>query len=210
MKIILITSYVKKYQKKIVGVVELDSGEKIELEPDTIMQFQLATGGEVDEKRIYEIRSADQKRKCLQKALHLISIRPRSAGELKERFKREGYFEEAIETSLNYLQDNGYLNDEVFAERFAKSRLQKKDLGETALRFELLKKGIAKPIVDRVLTKIYGETPVFEMALKAAQKKIKTIKAAEPQKKKQKLYPFLLQRGFSSDIIQRVIEELGL
>lgn len=63
MKIILITSYVQKYQKKIVGVVELDSGESLKLEPDTIMQFQLQTGSELDEKKLREVLAADQKKK---------------------------------------------------------------------------------------------------------------------------------------------------
>lgn len=208
MKIILITSYVQKYQKKIVGVVELDSGESLKLEPDTIMQFQLQTGSELDEKRLREVLAADQKRKSLQKALHLISIRPRSAAELKDRFKREGYFEETIEESLDYLQKNGYLNDELFAERFAKSKLQKKDIGEAMLRFELHKKGISKSIAENVIARIYGETPELDLAVKAGKKKLRTIRAADETSKKRKLYQFLAQRGFSADVIREAMEKL--
>jgi len=208
MKIVLITSYVKKYQKKIIGVVELDNGETLQLEPDTIMQFQLQTGMDLDEKQLHDIRLADQKRKSLQKALQLISIRPRSTGELRDRFKREGYFEETIESSLSYLQDNGYLNDELFAERFAKSKLQKKDMGETALRFELYKKGLSKQIIEKVITQIYAESPPLGMAITAAKKKLRAIRITDPIKKRQKLYQFLAQRGFSAEVILRVIAEL--
>lgn len=208
MKIALITSYVQKYQKKIVGVVEIDSGEKLELEPDTIMQFQLQTGDDLDEKKLHEIRLADQKRKCLQKAIRLLSVRPRSEGELKERFKRDGYSDETIEAGMSYLLDNGYLNDEVFAERFARAKLQKKEIGEMALRFELHKKGISKPITEKVIARIYTETPPLDAAMKAAKKKLRTFKTTETQKIRQKLYQFLTRRGFSSDTIHRVIEEL--
>lgn len=208
MKITLITSYVRKYQKKIVGVVETDSGERMELEPDTIMQFDLRTGEELDEKRLREILIADQKRKCLQKALHLISIRPRSAGELEARFKREGFLEKTVEESMQYLRDNGYLNDEIFAERFAKSKLQKKDIGAMALRFELQKKGIGKAIIDKVVSKLLDGDAEFTSALKAGKKKFKLIKESEANKKKQKLYQFLAQRGFSAEVIQQVIKEL--
>jgi regulatory protein len=208
MIITLITSYVKKYQKKIVGVIELDSGERLELEPDTIMQFQLQTGGELDEKKLREIQVADQKRKCLQKALHLLSIRPRSAHELKERFVRDGFFDETVETSIHYLRENGYLNDELFAERFAKSKLQKKDIGETALRFELHKKGIPKSIIEKVIAKVYGDVSEQDHAVKAGKKKLRTIKTDDVSKKRQKLYQFLAQRGFSADVIRRVMEEL--
>ena len=208
MKIILITSYVKKYQKKIVGVVELDSGETLKLEPDTIMQFQLQTGTDLDEKKLREVLAADQKRKSLQKALHLISIRPRSAAELKERFKREGYFDETIDESLDYLQKNGYLNDTLFAEKFARSKLQKKDIGESSLRFELHKKGISKSIIESIIKKIYGETPELDIALKAGKKKLRTIRTADDIAKKRKLYQFLAQRGFSADVIRQVIGEL--
>lgn len=208
MKIILITSYVKKYQKNIVGVVELDSGETLKLEPDTIMQFQLQTGTDLDEKKLREVLAADQKRKSLQKALHLISIRPRSAAELKERFKREGYFDETIDESLDYLLKNGYLNDALFAEKFARSKLQKKDIGESSLRFELHKKGISKSIIESIIKKIYGETPELDIALKAGKKKLRTIRAADDIAKKRKLYQFLAQRGFSADVIRQVIGEL--
>lgn len=208
MKIILITSYVKKYQKNIVGVVELDSGETLKLEPDTIMQFQLQTGTDLDEKKLREVLAADQKRKSLQKALHLISIRPRSAAELKERFKREGYFDETIDESLDYLLKNGYLNDALFAEKFARSKLQKKDIGESSLRFELHKKGISKSIIESIIKKIYGETPELDIALKAGKKKLRTIRTADDIAKKRKLYQFLAQRGFSADVIRQVIGEL--
>ena len=208
MKIILITSYVKKYQKKIVGVVELDSGETLKLEPDTIMQFQLQTGTDLDEKKLREVLAADQKRKSLQKALHLISIRPRSAAELKERFKREGYFDETIDESLDYLLKNGYLNDALFAEKFARSKLQKKDIGESSLRFELHKKGISKSIIESIIKKIYGETPELDIALKAGKKKLRTIRTTDDIAKKRKLYQFLAQRGFSADVIRQVIGEL--
>ncbi len=208
MKITLITSYVKKYQKRIVGIVETDSGERLELEPDTIMQFDLRTGETLDEKRLREIQIADQKRKCLQKALHLISIRPRSAGELEARFKREGFLEETVETSLQYLRDNGYLDDVMFAERFAKSKLQKKDMGAMALRSELQKKGIGKTIIDQVVAKLFDGDTEFGVALKAGKKKFRLIKEADVNKKKQKLYRFLAQRGFSADSIQRAIQEL--
>ncbi|MBL7959401.1 RecX family transcriptional regulator, partial [bacterium] len=124
------------------------------------------------------------------------------------RFKKEGYFEETIESSLSYLLDNGYLNDELFAERFAKSKLQKKDMGETALRFELHKKGLSKQIIENVITRIYNETPPMNIAMKAAKKKLRTIRTAETVKKRQKLYQFLAQRGFSSDVIHRVLAEL--
>jgi regulatory protein len=191
-----------------VAIVETDSGDRMELEPDTIMQFDLRTGEELDEQKFHEIRSADQKRKCLQKALHLISIRPRSAGELEERFKREGFFEETITLSIQYLRDNGYLNDEVFAERFAKSKLQKKDIGETALRFELQKKGIDKAIIEKVIAKTFEDDAEFVAAIKAGKKKLKLIKEPNAAKKKQKLYQFLTQRGFSAEVIQRVIEEI--
>lgn len=209
MKIIFISSYVKKYQKKTVGVIELDNGEKLKLEPDTIMQFQLQTGSDIDDKKLREVLTADQKRKCLQKALHLISIRPRSAAELKDRFTREGYFEETIHESLDYLEKNGYLNDELFAERFAKSKLQKKEIGETALRFELYKKGISKDLTEKIITKIYSETPEMDIALKAAKKKLRTIRIADENAKKRKLYRFLAQRGFSADVIKEVIERYG-
>lgn len=209
MKIIFISSYVKKYQKKTVGVIELDNGEKLKLEPDTIMQFQLQTGSDIDDKKLREVLTADQKRKCLQKALHLISIRPRSAAELKDRFTREGYFEETIHESLDYLEKNGYLNDELFAERFAKSKLQKKEIGETALRFELHKKGISKDLTEKIITKIYSETPEMDIALKAAKKKLRTIRIADENAKKRKLYRFLAQRGFSADVIKEVIERYG-
>ena len=208
MKIILITSYVKKYQKNIVGVVELDSGETLKLEPDTIMQFQLQTGTDLDEKKLREVLAADQKRKSLQKALHLISIRPRSAAELKERFKREGYFDETIDESLDYLLKNGYLNDALFAEKFARSKLQEKDIGESSLRYELHKKGISKSIIESIIKKIYGETPELDIALKAGKKKLRTIRTADDIAKKRKLYQFLAQRGFSADVIRQVIGEL--
>ncbi len=189
-------------------MVEWNSGEKTELDPETVVAFGLRTNLELDEAAYRSLREFDDKKKCLAAALNLISIRPRSVQELRARFLRKGYSEASVEENLAKLVDKGYLNDTEFARRFVKSLLQKKNIGKQALEFELRKKGIAPGIAEAALTEIYSERDEREDARAAANKKMHTYRGLENSKMRVKLSLFLRQRGFSAATINETVKKL--
>ena len=208
MKILSIVSFQKKFRKTLASVIRLDNGEEIRLEPDTILEMNLHSGDEISNERLNSIKSEDEKRKCIAKALRLLAVRPRSEFEIKQGLQREKFSFLAVDASLAYLHEKGYLNDDQFAFQWAKSRLKKKPMGAVSLKFELKRKGIQDEQIRRVLEQLFTDDSEFEKAMIAGRKKITAYKKMDKIKMRQKMYLFLSQRGFAPDIIKRVTKEL--
>lgn len=142
-------------------------------------------------------------------AIKLISFRPRSAKELLSKLSKyslkKGFGDEIPHNILKDLESKGYINDLDFAKWWISQRRQFRPKGEYLLKLELREKGIGKEIID----KIFSETGIvddLDSALKIAGKKLVMWAKLPYQNARIKLSNLLLRRGFSWDIIYKVID----
>ena len=121
---------------------------------------------------------ADPK-KQLNKAIHLLSFRPRSAAELKQR---------GLAAAIPQLIELDLLDDQKFARWWVDQRLAFRPRGNIALKSELIQKGIDREIIESVLLSKEEEISLANKFL--AKKNLDKPRAQR----------LLLSRGFSSDI----------
>jgi len=191
-----------------VVVLVLDDGQKLSVEPDTVVELNLHAGDNVTEGDLENIKSEDEKKKCMAKALRLLAVRPRSEFEINDQLKRSGYSTAAIGMCLDYLHEKSYLNDDQFALQWAKRRIKKKPMGSASLKFELKKKGISDDRIQKVIAELFSGESEFEKALAAGRKKMPAHKKSDAATVRRKLYLFLSQRGFAPDTIKQVTDAL--
>ena len=143
---------------------------------------------------------------ALRYAFGLIKFRPRSEYELRQRLKRRGFSEPAIEETLLFLKEQGFVDDLEFARIWVESRI-KKPLGINRLKQELKIKGIGKDIIEQALESVsnYNEEAVVKDLACRRWEKLKHI---QPQKAKRRIFLYLLRRGFSPDTIQEAISQI--
>lgn len=127
---------------------------------------------------------ADPK-KLINKALHFLSYRPRSLAELKQR---------GLAAVIPQLIDLDLVDDQKFAEWWVDQRRTFRPRGNIALKTELIQKGIAREIIASVMLTREEETRLAKKLL--AKKKLDKVKAQR----------LLLSRGFSSDIVFRLVD----
>jgi regulatory protein len=140
------------------------------------------------------------------RALNFLSYRPRSSQEIKHYLKKvcpEKYLTQPI---YDRLQKEGYLDDRKFASWWVDQRLTFRLRGPQMLKYELLNKGVAKTIIDEVLSTINNKQLTTSMK-SIIQKKIKLYSHLPPAKLKQKLYSYLARRGFDFNMIKNTIDE---
>ena len=145
--------------------------------------------------------------KALQYAFRLLKYRLRSEYELIQRLKRKGFSDQDINQTISYLKERAWVNDYEFARIWVESRI-KKPLGVYRLRQELRLKGIDKDLIEQTLkdaSKRYSEEDMIKQIISQRWKRLKNIPT---RKAKQRLFLYLLQRGFSSDTIREAIEQL--
>jgi regulatory protein len=142
------------------------------------------------------------------RALRLLARRDRSEQELRSALLRGGASREEVETALERLRRRGYLDDERYAERFARTGLAVRGLGRHRLRAELVRRGVSRPLVEHGLAEALYEVSEAEVIESLAQKYWRLHLRDEPERRVQKLWAFLLRRGFPSDLVRARLEHL--
>jgi regulatory protein len=137
-------------------------------------------------------------------AAAFLSVRPRSVSETTRRLRQLGYPEGLVDGVVARLIEVGYLDDQVFARTWVESRDRAKPRGDMALRRELALKGIARDVVDEVMSDREiasdGRDTNLEAALRLLERKRASIeREPDPRKRRQKAYALLARSGFDSD-----------
>ena len=135
------------------------------------------------------------------KALDLVSRREHSRHELRQKLNKR--FPETmpiIEEALDKLVLNNILDDERFVEMYLNARARK-GFGPKKIEMELYSKKVDSMLIGNAIEAYESWT---ENAANELKKKFKGIKPTDYQSKmKQK--QFLFNRGFSTQIIERIL-----
>ena len=145
--------------------------------------------------------------KALRYAFGLLKFRPRSEYELRQRLKRRGFSESAVEETLFFLKEKKFVDDLEFVRIWVQSRL-KKPLGINRIRQELKIKGIEKDLIEQALKDITDKYSEDRVVKELACRRWGRLKHVQPQKARRRLFLFLLRRGFSIDKIQEAINQI--
>lgn len=169
----------------------------------------LCRGQQLSEEEIIALRHKDDIAKAVEKGVDLLSYRPRSTHEIRQRLAKKGTVEVVIELAIERLERLGYLDDVAFARFWIEGRDRHKPRGHRALRYELRNKGIDEAIINDLLEEVVDED---DAAYRAAQARIRRMRGRSQREFKQKVGAFLQRRGFSysaaSAALEQWIEEL--
>ena len=140
-------------------------------------------------------------------ALKLLSFRPRSVEELREKLKKKQYSAEIVESVLEALKSPGLLNDEKCSKMFSESKMYGSPVGRKKLEFELKRKGLSEHTVSETLANL-KDFDESASALELARRRFDRMSGVSDEKKKSRIYGFLKRRGFQDDVVFEVIRKL--
>jgi regulatory protein len=174
---------------------------------DTVIKFGLRTKDELSKEKINEIEFYDEYYAGKRIALRFLSYRQRSEKEIRDKLRSKNISDINIDKIITTLKELNYINDEQFVRLFIGSSLSKKPIGRRLISIKLLKKGIKKDIIEKVLTENYNEEKELEKLNELLCKYIKKVRAKSEIEKKRKCYQYLMSRGFENELINRVISD---
>src|SRR5690606_12313431 len=94
----------------------------------------------------------------VQRAVHrYLGYRARSTHEVRKYLERKGFDPVMCEEVIQECVEQGYLNDQAFAQAWVEERAIRKGLGKNRLRHELKQKGISSSDIENVLQNIDEE-----------------------------------------------------
>lgn len=202
MKITKITAQNKKNRYNIY----VDDCFSLGIHEDILIKYNLHAGMEVDDEFIQDVLLAEEENKALNYALNRLSYRQRSEKELRMSMKRKDYDEDNIDNAIEFCKEYGYINDFKFAESFVKDKINLNKYGPERIKYDLMLKGVSRDIINEVL--VIDRDDQLEMARKLADKKKSSYKGDDQRSVYRKMSAFLQRKGFSYDIISRVVREV--
>lgn len=127
--------------------------------------------------------------------------------EVNQKLCEMGMIPEAIDQIIAHLIKENYLNEERFAQSFARGKFNIKKWGKNRISNELEQRHISKYNIKTALKEINDETYLDTLAA-LAEKRLEAIKEANKQKRRKKLADYLLYRGWESHLVYAKISEL--
>ena len=168
-----------------------------------LSRYHLEEGAVLPPEVYEELVNRVLKKRATLRAMHILERTDKTEAQLRRKLEESEYPKEAVESAIAYVTSYGYLDDRRYAKHYIEWKKQGK--GKARLKMELVQKGISREIIEEVLESTdFGETR--EMIRQIILKKRKT-NIPMNEKEKQRLYGFLMRKGFSSSDILAVMRE---
>ncbi|MEI7750821.1 MAG: regulatory protein RecX, partial [Candidatus Omnitrophota bacterium] len=125
--------------------------------------------------------------------LRLLAASAKSGQALKKKLAAKGYPVGIIDQTLHDLRTQGILDDTAFAKDLMARLILGKGVGCRKIAFELKRHGISKKTSDELLETLSNDDET-ERALGQARMKWAGWSKLDPQKRKKRLYDFLIRK----------------
>jgi len=144
-------------------------------------------------------------------ALNLLAARPYASRALHRKLIQKKYSAADADDVIRRLLDNGLLNDERFAEQYARSKMLSTGASKRRLTQDLYRKGIKGDVATIAIANVIDQDEIDPAAVieRVARKKLAQLGDLEPVVLRRRLFAFLARRGYDVDEIKRVVSLLA-
>lgn len=150
--------------------------------------------------------------KAAQKAAAYINIKPRTAFQVRKYLKDKDYEEDIIDEVMKQLEEYHYIDDMEYAEMYFRYGFEK-GRGVLRIKRELSEKGVSSDVIEMAYDELDEVPDQTTIAMEIGESMlmgmdIDSMEYDEKRKLQAKIGRRLVSRGFSSDIVYKVINRL--
>ena len=182
----------------------LDGRFALGLTLDALAAAGLRIGDEIDDDTLRSLRRNAAGTDTVAAAMRLLSYRPRSESELRQRLARRGAPADLVDGAISRLRELGLVDGTAFARTWVESRSRLSPRSRRLLRRELQAKGIDGEAAREALGQLDDE----DTALRAAERRATAMRELPYPEFRRRLGDFLRRRGFDSATVRRTVERL--
>lgn len=196
----IISRIEKSRERKSEYLVYVDGEFCFNVPEHSLFRLELFEGKEVDKKELAWLKYQAQLSFAKSAAVKFLTRRKRTAFEVRNKLEAE-YDAKVIDEVVSFLIQNGYIDDELYAEKYIAERKKLGNSSGRAILGHLKQKGISGDMAEAKLRELgYDEE---ENAKILVQKKTKSLNNYDKDKIKRYLYG----RGFSMETINKVVKK---
>lgn len=191
-------------KKKLNYLITFDTGEVIVSNEDTIIEYYLRKGKEVDDTLYQKIKEDSLFYEFYEKALNYLSKGLCSKTRIKLFLAKKGANNDEINRAIKLLENKNLINDLDYFTSLSDYYIRK-NYGPFYIKNKGREEQIDSNIIDEVMSYYTEDDYVSHIEL-LIEKYIKTNKENDIKKLKDKLKKYLYQRGFSMEQIISKVE----
>ena len=178
--------------------IEMDSGEEIKASLSLIAELRLYAGKTMEEQELQALRSSAGLALCKTRAVELLSYRPMSVKELRDKLQQKGEAPENAEAAAAWLQEKGLLDDGRYAGMVVR-HYAGKGYGQGRIRQELQRRGIPRDLWEEALEQLPEQEDKITSFLRSR------LRDPGDRSQVQKVSAALIRRGFSWEEIRAAL-----
>jgi regulatory protein len=145
---------------------------------------------------------------ALPKAKHYCAYQERCHSEVRDKLYGFGLNTKEVDEIVSKLIEENYLNEERFAIQFAGGHFRSKKWGRVKIAHALKQKQVSAYSIKKALKQI-DEDDYLNTLQKIFSEKLSTLRSEKNIFiKKRKLQDYLMQRGYETDLIRTLLQEL--
>jgi len=190
--------------------LEVDGRAVVTVDAAIIAEFKLRIGASFTSDVAARVRQAAARLEALDRALNALSTRARGSRELEQWLCKKGLPAEAISDAVARLAERGLIDDGAFARGFARARAVNRGQSRRRIEAELSRRGIARDVAAAAVREVFAAEAIDELvqAEAAAATKLRSLASLDLQVRRRRLFGFLARRGYSSEIISKLVRKL--
>lgn len=195
----MVITKIEKYNKR--NRIYIDDVYMFSLYDNEVRNLHICQDDEINDEKISKIKDIVRKRGN-KYIYQLLNRRDYTKQELIQKLVMAGYLQEEAEEWVNSVEEKGLINDIDYAKRYIEQMSEKKS--KMQILATLTSKGIDQDAIYSLLQDEEGE---YEAAKNLLLKRLKG-KTDLTYEEKGKIFQYLLRKGFSYNIIDRVMDDL--
>ena len=184
-------------------MIHTEEGVSFVLYKGEIRRFALQEGEEIASEVYEEIRTDILIKRARKRAMFLLEKMDRTESQLRNKLRQGFYGEDLIDDAIAYVKKYHYIDDNRYAQTYV--RYQEERKSKRQIKMDLMQKGVDREIIEQAIEAEYEPESEQELILKWIEKRKYKIGESDI-KEKQKMYQFLMRKGFRSEDILHVLE----
>lgn len=183
-------------------LVLLESGLRFPLYARELSDYELSEGGTVQEEVLFRIMEETLKKRARLRAMHLLEQMNRTESQLREKLRQAYYPEQIVDDAICYVKSYHYIDDLRYAMAYLENYGSAKSLRQ--MERELYEKGVAKETVELAVSE--SELPDEESQIQELLVKKHYDPTCADRKEQQRVYGYLLRRGYSMSAVLHALQ----
>lgn len=187
--------------------IQVDGEFVLSVHEDVLVKYGLHKGMEIQANDFREISEAQERHYVVQAFFRYLSYRPRTVKEAGQHLLQKGFDGYLIQSVLETMKQQGYLDDRKYAVNWIRERQTGKKLGIHRLKQELKNKGVPSVYIEEAI----NEEHIIEerqLVTEVAERRYSRLLQEDWPTIERRLGSYLLRRGFPSHLVRQALQHI--